>query len=249
MRQAQVQKPDAALGLKLAKVGLAVRREGEGDPVLAPGADLIGGILAADVTGIVLALVVDHGGDVLVRGFRLDDRHHLKVHKEDVVGEAPAADGRIGRPFGNGHAAALLRARAFGIAQVFRVRLPADLAKLLIDQVAGLGLGPDAPAGRFQGLFASGVGINLRRGRGGILGLFNKRLFFSLFLFGIGMDGSSGRFGHDKGPAFILPVAVGLHEPLAEAVGHLQQGLSLLDGSIVFMHGLVPDLSEGVQDV
>ena len=247
IRETQVKEPDTRFCFILLQIGAAIRGKGKGNLVIIPVADLILCILAADVAGIVLALVVNDRGNVLMDRLCLNRRHHLCVNEQCIIGIAAVTYGGIRRPLGNRHAAPLLRAYAFGMAQVFSISFPANFTQLLVDHVTGLCLGLETLAGGLLCLLFASVGIDLRRSGGGLFGLLNQLVFLTLF--GGGVNRLGLRLRHDKGLALIVPVAVCLHEPLAQAVGHLQESLALFHGGIVLMRGLVSRLAQRMENV
>ena len=60
VRLPQVQKPHAAFGVVLLQIGPAVGSKGKRHLIAAPYAELIDGIGTADITGIILTLVINH---------------------------------------------------------------------------------------------------------------------------------------------------------------------------------------------
>ena len=85
---AQVLEPDAGLLFPLLDVGPAVGRKDEGDAVASPLADDVGLVFGADVGGVFLALLVEHGRNGLVCGLGLDDGNELHADEQGVVGKA-----------------------------------------------------------------------------------------------------------------------------------------------------------------
>ena len=211
-RVAQVLEPDARFLLVLLDVGTTVRRKGERHLIVAPLADGVRSRALGD-RGIALALTVEDGGDILVLGLRLDDGDHLLAAEQGVVDWA-----RARRPLGDGDVAPFLRPRARAVAQVLRVRLPADAAQLLVDEQARLGLTLVAVCRRkIRALLALLARQPLCRGRLDGLGrhLFVMGRFFPAFL------GRLARL-HDlrrhEVAVLVVVVAVRLVEPLRQRV-------------------------------
>ena len=178
-----------------------------------------------------------------------DDANQLQTDKKGVVRVAFVSNGGICGPLGNGNISSLGRTGTVGIAEFFGISFPANLAKLLVDHIAGFCLGFLPLACRFRSLLtASFLGNGIC---GGSLSLrfFRQSIFLCLFCGGIRNNRRSSLNRHNKGFVLIIPVTIGLHEPFTEAVCHLQEGLAFGDGSIVFVYSLVPNLAKGVENI
>ena len=129
----------------MAEVGAAVGGEGEGDAVGIPGS--AGAIeLAGDDVATVAFGLLEGTGDVDVFAFGFDDGYGVGTDEEDVVGRAAH-----GGPFGDGEVAAFDGAGAEVVAQSGGVDLPAGLAELFIDELAGGGFVELNGGGGFSG--------------------------------------------------------------------------------------------------
>ena len=223
--RAHVLKPDARAFLMLAKVGAAIGRKEKGHAKAAPLAHDVGQVLRADVAGVVLALMIEDGGNILVGGLGLDEAQQARARKKGIVGIAPAARGGIRGPFGNGQIAPGLRPYAAGMAQVFGIGLPAHLPELLINEIARLGFG-DAARARRLGCAAATL---LPGQGGGLSGARNRLIGKGLVPPGVRgpRGGRTRRLGRHKGLRAVGRVAIGLEEPAAQAVRDLQENARL----------------------
>ncbi len=134
------------------------------------------------------------------------------------------------------------------MAQVLRVRLPADAAQLLIDEQARLGLALIAVCSRkVRALLALLARQPLCRRRFDSLG----RHLFVMGRFSAALLGRLARL-HDlrrhEVAVLIAVVAVRLVEPLRQRVSKRQQYLAVLDRLIALVDGEVALLAQGVQD-
>lgn len=100
--------------------GPAIGGEGKGNFVFSPTSNLIGLIHTSDAAGIVLALIVQHRGDVVVRRFCLDNRRQMQSDKQRIVHPSPISSGGVRGQLGNGEVPALDGTCSFGIRQIFR---------------------------------------------------------------------------------------------------------------------------------
>ena len=169
--------------------------------------------------------------------------NHTKVHEKSIIRISPIPHRGIGRPFRDGNATPFGWACPLGITQVFRVSLPTDLTKLLIDHVPCFRLRFHPLAGCFPRLFLSAFRIDLFRSYGCFFSLFDQFFLFSLFRSLFHRSFLCGWFWHDKWLVLIIPVPVGLHKPFAKAVSHLKQGFPCLNGTVILMNCLVPVFS------
>ncbi|MCK6525015.1 hypothetical protein L6R49_26725 [Myxococcota bacterium] len=81
---AEVAEPHAALGLDLLQGGASVRREGEGRPVLTPGA-MAPDDVRVEVAGVAHRLVLQHPRHVHGAALGLDNGHGVEADKERIV--------------------------------------------------------------------------------------------------------------------------------------------------------------------
>jgi len=92
-RCTHILKPDAGFLLILPDIGSAVGCKDKGYTEAAPLSDGIGQMILADMAGIVLALMVEHGGDILMNGLGFNDAHKTRPHKQGIVGKSLVAHG------------------------------------------------------------------------------------------------------------------------------------------------------------
>lgn len=222
-RVSKVERPDAGLGLVLLQIRPPVRGESEGH-LVAP-VVLDGDVAVVDLTDmarIVFALDVEHRKHVLALRLSFNRAHHRLVDEEGVVHVAAVADAGIRRPLGDCHIVALLRSRAFGVANRLSVGLPTGIAHRRVDKQARLLLGLGTLVLGFQNsLDALGFrdlrsGLRLRLGFLGQLLVFGLACLLRRFRLGLGFR--VGRLG--VGPHLVLLTAEGHGEPQANAVGY-----------------------------
>ena len=164
-------------------VGPAVGGKEKGHAETAPFAYGVGMMLLADMAGVVLALMVEHSGNVLVHGLGLNDAHQPRASKQGVVGKAPVAYRGIRGPFGYSQIPPGLRSYAEGMAQGFGIRLPTHFSELFVNEIPGFSLRHTAFARGNGGAFAADV---FRHGgclRGAGNRLIRQRVFLSGFHF------------------------------------------------------------------
>ena len=129
-----VPEPDAALGLNLLEVRAAVGGKQERHAKTIPWSACGFSSLERKAARIPLGLI-DRRGNILALPFGLNHADTSQPDKKGIIGR-PA----FGRPFGNRHGAAFGRSRAGGIGQMAGIRIPAPIAKLLIDDLPCGGL-------------------------------------------------------------------------------------------------------------
>ena len=150
--------------------------------------------------------------------FGFDDAHHLCADEERIIGAAAVAQAGIGRPLSDGEIAPFLRTGALAVTEIFAVSFPANFAQLSVDRVASLLFRTRTLAGGLVRFLAAYVQRHGGRSLGGRFGGANE-----LRLDGLILDDRHCRWlrsRHDKFVVGVAPVAVGFHEPFAEAVGH-----------------------------
>ena len=135
------------------------------------------------MAGVVLALMVEHRGNVLVAGLGLNDTHQPRARKQGIVGKAPVAHRGIRGPFGYGQIPSDLRSRAEGMTQGFGIRLPAHFSELFVNEITGFGFRHMAFARGNDGAFAADVFRHGRCLRGAGNSLLRQRVFMPGFLF------------------------------------------------------------------
>ena len=174
---------------------------------------MVPSILNTNITGIVFPLIVDHGGNVLVFCFCLNDTDKLQTDKKSVVGTAMISHGGISGPLSYGKIPTFGWASAIRETQILSISLPAHLTELLVNDVARF---------RFRLLPLTGCLCCLLatlffcdRTRSGSLFF---RLFDQTFLLCI-VSICNVLFlrvsRHHKRNRLIVPVTIGLHEPFA----------------------------------
>ena len=99
---AKIQKPDTGLCFILLQVRSAIGGKGKRHFIAAPASHLVLGILNTNITGIVFPLIVDHGGNVLVFRFCLNDTDKLQTNKKGIIGAAMISHGGISGPLSYG---------------------------------------------------------------------------------------------------------------------------------------------------
>ena len=157
--------------------------------------------------------------------FRLNDPHKLQTNKKGIIGAAMVSHGGIRGPLSYGQIPAFGWASAVRIAQILRISLPAHLAELLIDDVACFCLGFLTLAGRLAGPFTAAVFGNCFRLGSFCLRLLGQTSFGFLFrrlVYGLCL---LLRSRHHEFMVLIVPVTIGLHEPLTKTICHLQKRL------------------------
>jgi hypothetical protein len=134
-RAAGVEEPDAALDLQLAQVRPAVGGEQEGDEVALPrSARRFEGRGDVEAAAVALGLL-DRSGDVLPGALGLHHRQRRQAAEQDVVRRTVG-----GGPLGDGQVASFPGTGAEAVAELVAVGVPAGVAQLQVDQLAGLGL-------------------------------------------------------------------------------------------------------------
>ena len=135
----------AALGLELPQVGPPVGGVQEGNPVRPPGAFGVvkaGDAVQLEIPAVALGLL-QAACHVFTAALGFDHGHRTKAQEQHVVGGTAA-----GGPLRNRHVAPLGGPCALGVPQLCGVGFPASGTQLLVDPLAGLGLGQLDPGRR-----------------------------------------------------------------------------------------------------
>ena len=218
----QIQEPDAGFCFVLLQIRTAIGGKGEGHLVFTPCTDLILGIFRTDIPGIVLALVVQHRGNVLVFCLGFNGGYQLQANEQGIVRITFLTNGGVSGPLSNGHVMTFCGAATLGVANLFSIGFPTNLTQLLVDHVTGFCFGFLPLACSLAGLLFTLRGYNRRCCGSHSFGLFCQLLFSFLFFLLISNRHSLFFHRHDKGLVLVIPVTIGLHEPFTEAVCHLQ---------------------------
>ena len=207
-------------------------------------------MLSLDSPGVLLALMVNDRWNIKNRFLGFHNAHEPQAHKQSVIRITVLACSRVSRPLGNGEISAFLRPDPLGITQIVGVGFPTIFAKLLVNQIAGLGLGKLHALGCGFAFLCTLLG-GLRRCRSGYcLDLFGERGDLFLLLFDNRLIVRLHYiFRHDKIRGNISPVAIYLHEPNREVVGHGEKSFGVLYGVGARMDSVISGFAKRIQDV
>ena len=97
---------------------------------------MVPSILDTNITGIVFPLIIDHGGNIFVFRFCLNDTDKLQTNKKSIIGTAMISHGGISGPLSYGKIPPLGWTSAIRETQILSISLPAHLTELLVNNVA-----------------------------------------------------------------------------------------------------------------